>query len=247
MTSPVLYSQEKLAISLRDVNKQYFLNGKPIEALKNISLDIAEGEFVVIEGQSGAGKTTLLKILGLIEKASSGKVIIGGNDVSKLSERALTLLRRNTVGTVFQHFDLIPSLTAEKNVELPMLLAKLSKKERLNRLNELFKIVGLSHRRSFLPDQLSGGEKQRVSIARALANEPKILLVDEPTGSLDYKTGVRILRLFLNINRLKRQTIVMITHDKNFIEYADRVITIHDGEIVNTRKGAFAGETPQEE
>ncbi len=220
-------------IELVDVVKKYRIGIHEVVALNGVSLRIEDGEFVAIMGPSGSGKSTLLYLIGCLDKPTSGKVIINGLDTSKLSDRELTELRRNTIGFIFQQYYLIPTLTALENVELPMVFKGVPKAKRLKRAEELLEIVGLGDKKDRKPNELSGGEQQRVAIARALANEPSILLCDEPTGNLDTKSGKVVMDIIKRLNVEKEVTVVLVTHDPSLSVYADRVIKIRDGRIVN--------------
>jgi putative ABC transport system ATP-binding protein len=202
-----------------------------VKALKDINLNITEGDFIAIQGPSGSGKSTLLNIIGGIDTPTKGKVMIEGRDISKLSERELTKIRLNNIGFIFQLFYLIPTLTAEENIELPMKEAKLSRDKRRARTNQLLKLVGLTNRAKHYPHQLSGGEQQRIAIARAMANEPQILLADEPTGEIDRPTSEKIMKILKNLNRTQKLTIILVTHDPNIAKQANRTIVIEDGRI----------------
>ena len=201
------------------------------KALKNINLNIEQGEFVAIVGQSGSGKSTLLHLIGGVDIPSSGEVIIDGKNIYKLKEKELSILRRRKLGFIFQFFNLIPVLTAQENIEMPVLLdnEKIDKKY----INELLRILGLEERKNNYPSQLSGGQQQRVSIGRALANKPSIILADEPTGNLDSKNSKEVLELLKYCAKKYNQTLILITHDINIAKSADRVITIEDGEIIS--------------
>ena len=204
---------------------------KEVKALKNINLNIEQGEFVAIVGQSGSGKSTLLHLIGGVDIPSSGEVIIDGKNIYKLKEKELSILRRRKLGFIFQFFNLIPVLTAQENIEMPVLLdnEKIDKKY----MNELLMILGLEERKNNYPSQLSGGQQQRVSIGRALANKPSIILADEPTGNLDSKNSKEVLELLKYCAKKYNQTLILITHDINIAKSADRVITIEDGEIIS--------------
>lgn len=213
-------------IELRDVVKTYKMGEVEIKAVDNISFPIEKGEFVVVVGPSGAGKTTILNILGGMDKATSGSVTVDGTDISKFSEKELTKYRRDDVGFVFQFYNLVQNLTAYENVELATQLCKESADaERI--LGE----VGLGARLDNFPSQLSGGEQQRVSIARALAKNPKLLLCDEPTGALDYITGKSILKLLQDTCREKGMTVIVITHNSALTPMADKIIKIKNGQV----------------
>jgi putative ABC transport system ATP-binding protein len=224
-------------IQLKKVYKTYRLGGRSkdsasVKALKEINLTIPTGDFIAIQGPSGSGKSTLLNIIGGIDVPTKGNVYIEGKDISKLSERELTKVRLYKIGFIFQLFYLIPTLTAEENIELPMKEAKLSRDKRRRRTNELLKLVGLGNRAKHYPNQLSGGEQQRIAIARAMANEPQILLADEPTGEIDRPTGEKIMKILKNLNQTQKLTIILVTHDPNIAKRAKRSIVIEDGRIV---------------
>ena len=216
-------------IEVKNLSKVYGSGEAEVKALKNISLNIEQGEFVAIVGPSGSGKSTLLHLIGGVDKPSSGEVIIKGESIYKLKEKELAILRRRKLGFVFQFFNLIPVLTAEENIEMPVLLdnGKIDK----NYMNELLKLLGLEERRNHHPSELSGGQQQRVSIGRALANKPSIILADEPTGNLDSKNSKEVLELLKYCAKKYNQTLILITHDINIAKSADRVVTIEDGQI----------------
>lgn len=218
-------------IEVKNLNKIYGSGEAEVKALKNINLNIKQGEFVAIVGQSGSGKSTLLHLIGGVDIPSSGEVIIDGKNIYKLKEKELSILRRRKLGFIFQFFNLIPVLTAQENIEMPVLLdnEKIDKKY----MNELLRILGLEERKNNYPSQLSGGQQQRVSIGRALANKPSIILADEPTGNLDSKNSKEVLELLKYCAKKYNQTLILITHDINIAKSADRVITIEDGEIIS--------------
>lgn len=218
-------------IEVKNLNKIYGSGEAEVKDLKNINLNIEQGEFVAIVGQSGSGKSTLLHLIGGIDIPSSGEVIIDGKNIYKLKEKELSILRRRKLGFIFQFFNLIPVLTAQENIEMPVLLdnEKIDKKY----MNELLRILGLEERKNNYPSQLSGGQQQRVSIGRALANKPSIILEDEPTGNLDSKNSKEVLELLKYCAKKYNQTLILITHDINIAKSADRVITIEDGEITS--------------
>lgn len=217
-------------IRLEEVRKIYQTGQVVTKAVDGINFTISEGEFVVIIGASGAGKTTILNILGGMDTVTSGSVFVDGNDIAKYSRRQLTQYRRNDIGFVFQFYNLVPNLTALENVELALQISK-------NPLDaeQILSDVGLSERLSNFPAQLSGGEQQRVSIARALAKNPKLLLCDEPTGALDYKTGKSILKLLQYTCRERNKTVIVITHNLAIAPIADRVIEIKSGKVHDMR------------
>ena len=213
-------------VSLEDVKKIYQMGEVQIMAAAGIDFQIEKGEFAVVVGPSGAGKTTVLNILGGMDTASSGRVIVDGKDIAQYSPRQLTAYRRDDIGFVFQFYNLIPNLTALENVELALQICK-------NPMDaqEVMEDVGLGERLDNFPAQLSGGEQQRVSIARALAKNPKLLLCDEPTGALDYNTGKQVLQILQDMSRKKGATVVIVTHNSAIAPIADRVIRMHDGKV----------------
>ena len=219
-------------IRLENVTKTYLLGKQTVDALKEVTLSIEEGVFLAIAGPSGSGKTTLLNLIGCIDNATTGKIFIDGIDVSDKTSDELADLRAQTIGFIFQTFNLLPVLSAEENVEYPLLQNKtLTKSERRERVAHYLKVVGISKYARHRPNQLSGGQRQRVAIARALAIHPRIILADEPTANLDHKTGDGILRLMKKINNSTKTTFIFSTHDQKVINMADRLIRIEDGEI----------------
>jgi putative ABC transport system ATP-binding protein len=220
---------EPPVLEVRDVTKHYRMGTEVVRALDGVSLAIKRGEYVAIMGASGSGKSTLLNILGCLDLPTSGQYFLGGQDVASLSQSALALVRGRRVGFVFQTFELLARATALKNVELPLVYARVPR--RRERAIEALNRVGLGERMSHRPNELSGGQRQRVAVARALAQKPDILLADEPTGNLDSKTGQEILALFEQLNR-EGQTIVIVTHDSNIAQRCRRIIRISDGKIV---------------
>lgn len=213
------------------VTKEYRLGGNLVRALNELDLAIPSGIMAAIIGPSGSGKTTLLNLLGALDRPSSGKVWIGGTELSALSEADLTGCRRKTVGFVFQDYGLIPNLTALENVMLPMEFAKVSPRQARERARTLLETVGLGHRLAHRPNRLSGGEQQRVAIARALANDPAIILADEPTGNLDTQTGTEVVALLSRLVKERQKTAIVVTHDAHIAETADLRLQIQDGRI----------------
>lgn len=213
-------------IELTDVTKRYGEGETAVYANDHISFAVEQGQFVVILGPSGAGKSTLLDILGGMDRPTSGAVVVDGKDIAKLSDRELTTFRRESVGFVFQFYNLIPSLSAEENIEMSEQIAG-----EKDRRDDIFDVVGLSDKRNAFPAELSGGEQQRVSIARAIAKQPKLLLCDEPTGALDSVSGKQIISLLLEQSRTYGRTVIVITHDQRIAELADLVIEIHNGKV----------------
>jgi putative ABC transport system ATP-binding protein len=221
-----------MVLSAQDLRREYAVAGRPVAAVKGISLDVAAGEYVAIVGPSGCGKSTLLNLLGAIDRPTSGSLTIAGPDVSRLSDAEATSFRLTQIGFVFQRFYLMPTLTAAENVELPMAEAKVARAAREARAMELLGYVGLDGRADHRPFQLSGGEQQRVAIARALANKPALLLADEPTGELDARTGAEMIEMFARLNA-DGTTLVVVTHDEDLAKAAKRVVHLRDGVIVD--------------
>jgi putative ABC transport system ATP-binding protein len=217
------------------VSREYALAGEPVRAVRGLSLEVAEGEYVAIVGPSGCGKSSLLNLLGAIDRPTSGIIALRGRDVSRMSDREATDFRLRHIGFVFQRFYLMPMLTALENVELPMAEAGLAKGARRARAQELLSYVGLAARGAHRPAQLSGGEQQRVAIARALANRPALLLADEPTGELDARTGRDVIALFAGLHA-EGTTLVVVTHDDALAHAAPRRIVLRDGVVVEDRR-----------
>ena len=223
-------------IEFKNITKQYKMGEVKINALNNTNFEINKGELVVIVGPSGAGKTTALNILGGMDTATSGKVIVDNKEITKLTSKQLVTYRRNDIGFVFQFYNLVQNLTAKENVELAMQLCK----DVLN-VDDILTKVGLENRKDNFPSQLSGGEQQRVAIARAIAKNPKLLLCDEPTGALDYKTGKSILKLLQDMSRKENMTVIIITHNGAIAPMADKVIHFKNG----TAEDIIINETPE--
>lgn len=203
-----------------------------VQALKGLGLKITKEEFTAIMGPSGSGKSTLLHMIGVLDRPTSGKIYLDGTDISKLNDSELARLRGKKIGFVFQFFNLYPTLTARENIELPMLILERNRNEREIKALKLLETVGLENRAEHLPSQLSGGERQRVAIARALANDPPLILADEPTGNLDSKSGSEIMEFLNKLQEDEKVTVVMVTHEHNIAKYAERVVHLKDGEIV---------------
>ena len=233
--------ERRLIIDLKGIKKRFFEGTEnEIEVLKGIDLQVYEGEFVSIVGASGSGKSTLMNIIGALDRASEGSYLLDGVDINQADDNELSHIRNKKIGFVFQTYNLIPRISALKNVERPMLYAKVPGAERTERSKELLKLVGMEDRMKHNPDELSGGQKQRVAIARAMANHPAILLADEPTGALDSKTGRLIMDIFHQLNREQGMTIVLITHSDSLAEETRRIFTLMDGEIIGERRGTLA-------
>lgn len=231
---------EEVIIDLKNIVKRFYEGQtNELEILHGIDLTVRKGEFVSIVGASGSGKTTLMNIIGILDRASEGSYYLDGLDVSEAKERELSNIRNEKIGFVFQTYNLIARTSALKNVELPMLYAKVPRKERTARAKELLEMVGMGERMGHKPDELSGGQKQRVAIARAMANDPSIILADEPTGALDSKTGRKIMDLFHKLNIEQGKTIVLITHSPELAAETGRIITIKDGNIIGEEAGGL--------
>ena len=222
-------------IRITDLHKIYDSGAVQVHALQDINLTIQQGEFVAIMGHSGSGKSTLMNILGCLDRPTSGQYLLDGIDVSQQSNDALSDIRNQKIGFVFQAFNLIPRTSALNNVELPMIYARVPAKTRLQRATALLEKVGLGQRLDHMPNELSGGQKQRVAIARALANEPPTLLADEPTGNLDSASTVEIMELFTQLNR-EGVTVLIVTHEDDVAAFTDRVLWFEDGRLLHDRK-----------
>ena len=214
-----------------NIQKTYLLGKQSVPALRGIDLEIKNGEFIAVTGPSGCGKTTLLNLIGAIDKATRGKIIVGGTNLSTASDNTLADIRLKHIGFIFQFYNLLSYFTARENVEMPMTFLGFSKKKRRKRAVELLTSLGIGDRADHLPSELSGGEQQRVAIARALANNPSIILADEPTGDLDSVTGEEILNILVKLNQERSVTIVLVTHDPPTAQYAERILQMHDGKI----------------
>ena len=225
-----IWHNMKAVLEIEDVSKSYTLGRLNVPVLDGINLTINEGEFAAIMGPSGSGKSTLMNLIGCLDKPTSGRIIIGGMDISRLSDIELARIRGKKIGFVFQTFNLIPRLSAQKNVEMPMVYQDVPGKMREKRAKQLLEMLGLGERAHHKPPELSGGQRQRVAIARALANEPEIILADEPTGNLDSKTGREIMQIFDKLHN-EGKTILMVTHDQELADNCERIIRLKDGRI----------------
>ena len=217
-------------LKVENLCKQYGKGENKVTALDNVSFTVNKGEFVAIVGASGSGKSTLLHLIGGVDRPTSGKVFIDGKDIYKFNDDELAIFRRRQVGLIYQFYNLIPILNVEENITLPLKLD--NKNIDKQRLDELIKVLGLEERRTHLPNELSGGQQQKVAIGRALMIDPKIILADEPTGNLDTKSSDEIIQLLKKANKEYKQTIIMITHNLEIAKVADRIIKIEDGKIV---------------
>ncbi len=225
-----------LAVSLRDVVKSYRRGREKVEVLHHLNLDIPDGEFLALMGPSGSGKTTILNLIGGLDRADSGQVMVGGENLQNLSGGQLAKWRTRHVGFVFQFYNLMPMLSAAANVELPLLLTNLSKAERKKHVAVALDMVGLTERASHKPGEMSGGQQQRVGIARAIVADPTLLLCDEPTGDLDRKTADEILDLLRDLNRHHAKTIVMVTHDQKAADYGSRQLHFDKGQVTDAKE-----------
>ncbi|MDP4089186.1 MAG: ABC transporter ATP-binding protein [Bacillota bacterium] len=219
-------------LEVKDIVKIYTTGDMEFTALKSVSLKVEKGEFTAIMGPSGSGKSTFMNILGCLDRLNSGKYILNGKDVSSMEPNELAYIRNKEIGFVFQAFNLIPRMTLLENVELPMLYAGVSAKERRNKALSALEKVGLEDRVKHLPNEISGGQKQRAAIARAIVNSPAVIMADEPTGNLDTKSSVEIMRIFQSLNN-EGATVVMVTHEKDIAQHSKRIVRFRDGEIVS--------------
>ena len=235
-------TRDGLAVRAVGLTRVYGEGEATVRALRGIDLEVGRGEFIAIMGPSGSGKSTLLHLLGGLDRPTAGEVWIGDTPLAGLNDKALTLLRRRKMGFIFQFFNLLPTLNAEENIELPLMLAGEHPARHRARIDELLGLVGLSHRRTHLPQELSGGEQQRVAVARALVTDPEIILADEPTGNLDSATGEEILDIMRRSVAELGQTIVMVTHDAAAAAVAGRILFMRDGGLVHEARGADVGE-----
>ncbi|HIT72672.1 macrolide ABC transporter ATP-binding protein [Tyzzerella sp. An114] len=222
-------------IVLQDIHKTYDTGALEVKALRGINLTIKQGEYVAIMGQSGSGKSTMMNILGCLDTATSGKYYLDGIDITKEKKEKLSYIRNKKIGFVFQSFNLIPRTSAIKNVELPMIYAKVGRNERRKRAEELLKKVGLGARMNHMPNEVSGGQRQRIAIARALANNPPIILADEPTGNLDTASSIEIMELFTELNN-EGATVIVVTHEDDIAEFTKRIVRFKDGQIISDTK-----------
>ena len=228
-----------MLLNIQNIYKNYGKEPMIVPVLKDVSLEVVQGDYIAIMGPSGSGKTTLMNIIGCLDRASLGTYLFEDEDISEMNDDALSDLRLNKIGFVFQNFNLLSSETAQENVALPLIYAGIDKEKRNQRAIDVLNKVGLQDRISFKPSQLSGGQKQRVAIARAIINNPKILLADEPTGALDQASGKQVMELFKSLND-EGVTIIMITHDANVVSHAKKILHIIDGEIIENKQGGAA-------
>ncbi|WP_430383868.1 ABC transporter ATP-binding protein [Anoxynatronum buryatiense] len=222
-------------IRIEDLSKVYDTGAVQVHALRNVSLSIEKGDFVAIMGQSGSGKSTLMNIIGCLDRPTKGLYQLDGMTISEMESSELSSIRNKKIGFVFQSFNLIPRTSSLKNVELPMIYAKIGKKERRERAIELLEKVGLGERLHHMPNEISGGQKQRIAIARALANKPAIILADEPTGNLDTSSSEEIMNIFTELNK-EGATVIVVTHEDSIAEYTKRIIRFRDGQMIEDRR-----------
>jgi putative ABC transport system ATP-binding protein len=220
-------------LNAENLQKNYYLGTHEVRALDSVNFSIDQGEFIAIMGPSGSGKSTMLHLLGGLDKPSSGEVTLAGQPISLLSDREATIVRRRNVGFVFQFFNLLPMLTTEENILLPLIIDGKNPETYRKQLDEMLAMVGLADRRRHKPDQLSGGEQQRVALARALITRPAILLADEPTGNLDSKTGTAMMELLRRSGKELNQAIIMVTHDPKAASFADQIVFLRDGREID--------------
>tara|TARA_Y100000310_G_scaffold336884_1_gene422569 strand:- start:12083 stop:12793 length:711 start_codon:yes stop_codon:yes gene_type:complete len=226
----------KPVIELKNVWKTYDMGETKVHALRGVSLKIEEGEFVAVVGPSGSGKSTMMHIVGCLDVPSKGVVSLNGRDIATLHESDLAQTRGKSIGFIFQQFNLLPMLTAEENVALPMLFQGINRQKQLQQAQQLLKQLGLRDRMDHKPTELSGGQRQRVAIARALANTPNVVLADEPTGNLDSKTGKEVMEILADLHFKKGKTVILVTHDIDLVKHAERVIYLKDGMIEKIKR-----------
>lgn len=227
--------KEEILLKLENVSKIYQMGEVEVPALKNVSVNILRGDFVAIVGTSGSGKSTMMNLIGCLDIPTSGRILLKGHDITKMSESDLSTLRGESIGFIFQQYNLIPSMTAFDNVLLPLEFLERDESTAAARARKLLELVDLGDKMHHRPNQLSGGQQQRVSIARALASDPEIILADEPTGNLDSKTGTNVMRLFEKLWKVEGKTIIMVTHDLHLAKYAHKTIELKDGQIIKIK------------
>jgi len=228
------------AIYVKDVKKEYYLGKTIVTALSGVDLEVKEGEFLSVVGPSGSGKTTLLNLIGCLDSPTSGTVkLFGGHDISDLNDKDATMLRRDSIGFIFQTFNLIPVLNVFENIEFPLIIQGVKKPERMKRVNDIIEEVGLAEFVKHKPDELSGGQRQRIAVARALITNPRLVLADEPTANLDKQTGLNILKMMKRLNETHKTTFIFSTHDPRVMELAKRVVVLEDGKVAKDNGMAY--------
>ncbi|MBI2659930.1 ABC transporter ATP-binding protein [Candidatus Woesearchaeota archaeon] len=227
---------KKSVIKLENVWKIYKMGNVSVNALQGFSLDVREGEFVALMGPSGSGKSTAVNMIGCLDVPTKGRIMLDSHDISELHESELAQIRGRKIGFIFQQFNLVPTLTAIENVMLPMIFQGVPETVRVKKAKELLELVGLGDRLEHKPSELSGGQQQRVAIARSLANDPEVILADEPTGNLDSKTGANVLEFLEKLHHDENKTIIMVTHDQNLAKIAERIEFLKDGRIVKSTR-----------
>ncbi|MDD4412802.1 MAG: ABC transporter ATP-binding protein [Patescibacteria group bacterium] len=232
----IVHTSGESLIEINNLKKEFGEGELVTQVLHGVSFSITKGEFVSIMGPSGSGKSTLMHILGFLDQATSGKYIFEGGDVTKISDNELAVMRNQKIGFVFQSFNLLPRTTVLENVMLPLVYARLHKGNAEKRAKEVLESVGLGHRMDYYTNQISGGEKQRVAIARALVNNPAVIFADEPTGNLDSKSGIQVMRILQDLNLQSGNTIILVTHEMSTAEHAGRIIRIKDGNLESDQK-----------
>jgi len=227
---------KEIAIHCKNIVKAYGSGTSEVLALRGVDVDIYRGELMMIVGPSGCGKTTFISIISTMLSFDSGVCKVLGLDISKISKKERVLFRRENIGFVFQAFNLLPALTAQENVAVPLLVKGIKRKEAMERAVEALILVGLNKRHSALPAQMSGGEKQRVAIARAIVHRPKLIICDEPTSNLDHSTGLNVMRLLRSLSKELQTTVIVVTHDNRILDFADRIATMDDGKIIDIKE-----------
>lgn len=246
MDDNVIAPQGEPIIKIEDLTRVFYVGGEPVHALRGVNMEVPRSIFAAVMGRSGSGKTTLLNIVGGLDHATSGSLTVNGHQLAGLSEHRLTLMRRHLIGFVFQSFALLPTFSAYENIEIPLRIARYSRRERAERVQRALSVVGLTRWAGHRPHELSGGQQQRVAIARSLVHRPALILADEPTGELDSVTGREIMNLFQHIVAAEGVTVLMVTHDPTVEEYAQRIYELADGEIYRIHDTGVAWEPAEQ-
>lgn len=235
-----------VVLSINDLRKHYINEGEPVRAVDGVSLEVQQGEFVLIMGSSGSGKSTLLHLIGGLDRSTGGTITIEGRDITKMSDRQMTLFRRDRLGIVFQAYNLLPTLTALENVMLPAIIGGSDGRAAETRARSLLELVDLSHRLTHRPQTMSGGEQQRVAVARAMMNDPALILADEPTGNLDSQHGEAVWRLLSKLVREEGRTVIAVTHEPSSANFADRVVSLRDGRVIDQTERSEVDDSPMD-